>query len=197
MCGGGKRVRKSLPTQCIPSCFGECKCHYFNPGSMVFKERLAWGIVGIPSQAVLWFPQISPHEPTFILSGNGQMVVGLLPTLKGVTSGDGVSWSGQVSSPGMWARVERSSGALGFSWHSHRTHLFQVALQMSALAIFDVLRGWGHRKSITTVFSLPQGSMADLGAVLLYQPRHLRLSAEPIGHPFPLPRLPLFDTRNL
>lgn len=77
MRGRGKRVRKSLPMRCVPSCFGEFRHYYFNPGSMVSKENLAWRLVGIPPQAVLWFPQISPHEPTFTLSGNGQMVVGL------------------------------------------------------------------------------------------------------------------------
>lgn len=83
MRGRGKRVRKSLPTQCIPSFFGEFKCHYFNPGSMVLKENLAWRLVGIPPQAVLWFPQVSPHKLAFTLSGNGQMVVGLGPRTLG------------------------------------------------------------------------------------------------------------------
>lgn len=122
MRGRGKRVRKSLPMQCIPSCFGEFRRYYFNPGSMVSKENLAWKLVGIPTQAVLWFPQISPHErhlPSQEMDRWWWAWGPELWVLKKVTNGDGASWSGPVSSPGMCQGqgLREGSGTLGFSWH--------------------------------------------------------------------------------
>lgn len=62
------------------------------------------GIVGIPPQAILRFPHISPHDPLFALSRYVQMVGACCPEpwlLKGVTNGDGISCSGRVFSSGM------------------------------------------------------------------------------------------------